>query len=78
MRCRQGPSHRYKERNMKVEVDLELCERQAVCIGIVPSVFDFGDDGALKVLRTEPPQDLREAVEDAAAACPLGAITVRE
>ncbi|MFG2029675.1 ferredoxin [Streptomyces sp. NPDC048825] len=63
---------------MKVDVDPELCEHQAVCIGIAPSVFDFGEDGALKVLQVEPPESLRDAVEDAAAACPLGAITVRE
>lgn len=63
---------------MKVEIDLKLCERQAVCIGIAPSVFDFGDDGQLAVLQSEPPEELRDAVEDAAAACPMSAILVRE
>ncbi|MFJ9565149.1 ferredoxin [Streptomyces fuscichromogenes] len=63
---------------MKVEVDLNLCERQAVCIGIAPSVFDFDAAGSLAVLQAEPPEELRDAVEDAAAACPLAAISVRE
>jgi ferredoxin len=63
---------------MKVDVDLKLCERQAVCIGIAPSVFEFDDEGSLNLLQCEPPEELRDAVEDAAAACPVAAITVRE
>jgi len=63
---------------MKVEVDLGACEHQAVCIGLAPSVFDFDADGALTLLQSEPPEELRDAVEDAAAACPMTAITVRE
>lgn len=61
---------------MKVEVDLNLCESQAVCIGIAPSVFDIDGDGKLVILQSEPPESLRDSVEDAAAACPLAAITV--
>ncbi|KAA1176978.1 ferredoxin [Rhizobium tropici] len=60
-----------------VEVDLKLCERQGVCIGIAPSVFQFGKDGQLEILEAEPPEDMWDAIEDAAAACPLNAITLR-
>jgi len=63
---------------MKVAVDLGLCDRQAVCIGITPAVFDFNDDGELTVLQPVPPESLRDAVEDAAAACPMAAITVEQ
>jgi ferredoxin len=63
---------------MKVQVDLGLCEQQAVCTGIAPSVFELGEDGVLTLLQSEPPEELRDAVEDAAAACPLSAILVRE
>ena len=62
---------------MKVEVDLSLCERQAVCIGLAPSVFQFDDDGQLVLLQSEPPADLFYAIEDAEAACPVGAISVQ-
>lgn len=62
---------------MKVEVDLNRCEHQAVCIGIVPQVFNFDDDGELTVLQSEPDESHRELVEDAAAACPVAAILVR-
>jgi ferredoxin len=61
---------------MKVEVDLELCDRQFVCAGLAPSVFGIGDDGALVVRQPEPPEDLRVECEEAAAACPMAAITV--
>lgn len=60
-----------------VEVDLKLCERQAVCIGIAPTVFQLGKDGRLEILEAEPPEDLWDAIEDAAAACPLNAIVLR-
>jgi ferredoxin len=63
---------------MKVQVDFGLCEGQAVCTGIAPSVFELREDGLLTVLQAQPPEELRDAVEDAAAACPLSAILVRE
>jgi len=68
----------HEEWNMKVAVDLGLCDRQAVCIGVAPAVFDFNDDGELTVLQPEPPESVRDAVEDAAAACPMAAIAVEE
>jgi ferredoxin len=61
---------------MKVSVDLAICENQAVCIGLAPAVFDFNDDDQLIVLQPEPSEDLRQSVEEAAAACPVGAILI--
>jgi ferredoxin len=61
---------------MKVRVDLAICENQAVCIGLAPAVFDFNDEDQLIVLQPEPSDDLRESVEAAAAACPVGAILI--
>ncbi len=61
---------------MKVVVDLNTCEENAVCMGIVPEVFDVQDDG-LHVLQDSPGEDLRDKVEDAARQCPVQAITVQ-
>ena len=52
---------------MKVEVDLDVCESQGVCIGLAPQVFDFDADDNLTILEPQPGEDLREAVEEAAA-----------
>lgn len=29
---------------MRVEVDPDLCESNAVCVGLAPDVFELGDD----------------------------------
>ena len=61
---------------MKVVVDLNTCEQNAVCMGIAPDVFDVQDDG-LHVLQDSPGEDKRDKVEDAARQCPTQSITVQ-
>jgi ferredoxin len=61
---------------MRVEVDFDKCESNAVCMGIAPEVFEVRDDGFLYVLQEEPDESLRDKCEDAAASCPTGAITI--
>ena len=61
---------------MKVVVNFDLCESNAVCMGIAPEVFEVRDDDFLYVLQEEPPEELREQVEEAARRCPKQAITV--
>lgn len=65
-----------EEREMKVEVDFDKCESNAVCMGIAPEVFEVRDDGFLYVLQEEPPESLRGKCEDAADSCPTQAITI--
>lgn len=62
---------------MKVSVDFDACEENAVCMGVCPEVFDVQDDG-LHVLQEEPSDDLREKVKEAERACPTQAITVQD
>jgi ferredoxin len=63
---------------MKIDVDWGLCESNGVCMGIIPEVFQLGDDDMLSVLQTEvTPEneaDLREAVRQ----CPRQAISFKE
>ena len=43
----------------KVVVDFDLCESNAICMGIVPEVFEVRDDNFLYVLQENPPDELR-------------------
>jgi ferredoxin len=61
---------------MKVVVDFDLCQSNAVCQSAAPEVFEVRDDGFLYVLQEHPDEALRAKVEDAARACPTQAITI--
>jgi len=59
---------------MKVEVDFDLCESNAVCMGIAPEVFEVRDDDFLYILEENPGEELRPRLEEAVQACPRAAI----
>jgi ferredoxin len=61
---------------MKVVVDFDICQSNAVCMEIAPKVFEVRDDGYLYILIEEPPESLRADVEEAAERCPTGAISI--
>jgi ferredoxin len=61
---------------VRISVNFDLCESNALCMGAAPEVFEVRDDGYLYVLQEEPGEDLRSQVEEAARLCPNQAITV--
>jgi ferredoxin len=61
---------------MRVIVDYDLCESNALCMAAAPEVFEVRDDDFLYVLDEEPPEELREKVTAAAKSCPKVAITI--
>ena len=61
---------------MRVVVDYDLCESNAVCMGIVPEVFEVRADDFLYVLNENPPEELRAKVEEAVRRCPKQAISL--
>lgn len=63
---------------MKVVVDFDLCESNAVCMAIAPEVFEVRDDDFLYVLNDHPEPDLHDEVRQAAERCPKQAIIVQE
>ena len=63
---------------MKVVVDFDVCTSNAVCMGIVPEVFEVRDDGFLYVLDEHPPASLHGKLRDAVNSCPTGAISLVE
>jgi ferredoxin len=63
---------------MKVVVDFDLCESNAVCMDVCPEVFKVDDDDMLHILIEEPAESLRSKVEEAVRLCPRQAISVVE
>ncbi|HEY2819234.1 MAG TPA: ferredoxin [Casimicrobiaceae bacterium] len=63
---------------MKVIVNFDVCMSNAQCVLAAPEVFEVREDGMLYVLQDEPPDTLREKVEDAARLCPTQAITIEK
>jgi ferredoxin len=59
---------------MKVVVDFDLCESNAICMGLAPEVFEVRDDDFLYILDENPPESMRAQVEDAVRSCPRAAI----
>ena len=55
---------------MKVTVDFELCEANALCMDACPEVFKLTDKDELIILVEEPDESLRYKVEEAAQLCP--------
>lgn len=63
---------------MKVIVDFDLCESNAVCMDIAPEVFEVRDDDFLYILDEFPEESLHDKVRLAAERCPRQAITIDE
>jgi ferredoxin len=74
------PSRRERLPDMgyKVVVDFDLCESNAVCMGIAPEVFEVRDDDFLYVLQEHPSEELRPKVEEAVQRCPKQAISIED
>jgi ferredoxin len=63
---------------MKVAVDFDLCESNALCEGLAPHVFELDDDDLLQVKLDDVDGDDVAAVRRAVAACPKAAISLLE
>jgi ferredoxin len=59
----------------RIQIDRSLCSGFGACAELAPEVFEV-DDGGLVSLRTGTSDD--PAALDAAAACPMAAISVVE
>jgi len=63
---------------MKVVVDFDLCESNAICMAVAPEVFEVRDDDFLYILAENPDASLHDKVREAAERCPKQAITVED
>ena len=63
---------------MKVIVDYDLCEANAVCMKVCPEVFELHDDDTLHLKTSRPDESLRAKVEEAVRRCPRQALSIVE
>jgi ferredoxin len=63
---------------MRVRVDRDLCEANAVCAGLVPQVFEVDDEDNLLILAPEVPAALAAQVRHAVESCPKTALSLDE
>ena len=61
---------------MRVVVDYDLCESNAICMAVAPEVFEVDEDDNLNLLQEEPPEELRGKVEEAVRRCPKQALSL--
>ena len=61
---------------MKIVVNYDLCESNALCMAVAPEVFEVRDDDFLYLLTEEPGEELREKMEESVRRCPKQAITI--
>jgi ferredoxin len=59
---------------MRVQVDRDRCEGNAVCVGIAPDLFDLDDEDYAVMKVDEIPSDQEELAEQAVAECPRAAL----
>lgn len=61
---------------MRVVVNFDLCESNAVCMSVAPEVFEVREDDYLYVLDETPPETLRAKLVEAVERCPKQAISI--
>jgi len=63
---------------MKIKVDFDLCESNALCEAMAPEVFELDDDDYLNLKSDETTPENLNDVKRAVAACPRAAISLLE
>jgi ferredoxin len=63
---------------MRVEVDRDRCEGNAVCVGIAPDIFDLDDDDYAVVKADPVPEGQEDLAEQSIAECPRAALNRRD
>jgi ferredoxin len=63
---------------MKIKVDFDLCESNALCEAMAPEVFELDDDDFLQLKTEETTPENEANVRRAVAACPRAAITLED
>lgn len=63
---------------MKIKVDFDLCESNALCEALAPTHFQIDDEDFLQVIDENVSSEDLDAVRQAVAACPKSAISLVE
>jgi len=73
-----GGGTAYISTTMRIVHDKELCANHGQCVGAAPELFKFAENGSLIVIDPNPPEELREAAQDAVDVCPVQALAIVE
>jgi len=60
---------------VKIVVDADLCELNAVCVAVAPDVFDIAEDDTLQVVG-EVTAENEDHVRNAVGGCPKSALSL--
>jgi ferredoxin len=63
---------------VRITVDFDICESNAVCMQYAPDIFEVGDDDLLMLLHEEVPAGREDAVGEAVRRCPRQAIRLAD
>lgn len=63
---------------MRISVDFDLCESNALCEAMAPEVFELDDDDYLQLKTDRTTDENVEDVRRAVAACPRAAISLEQ
>lgn len=63
---------------MRVVVDRDRCEGNAVCVGIAPHLFELDEDDYVVVTENPIPAGSEALAEQAIAECPRAALSRRD
>ena len=63
---------------MRIVVDYDLCESNAICMAMPPTCSRCGTYDLLHVLNEAPGEDRREKMEEAVQRCPKQAIAIED
>jgi ferredoxin len=63
---------------MKIVVDHDECEANAVCVGILPDVFELDDDDSLHLHQEFPAEEQLAKARQAVDSCPKRALALEE
>lgn len=63
---------------MRVTADYDLCEANALCVGIAPDTFELDDDDNLSILDDEVTAENEDRIRQAVASCPRNALSIED
>ena len=61
---------------MRIKCDFDLCESNAVCVGMAPDVFELDDNDYLVILEEDVSDDRVEEMRQVVASCPRSALSI--
>ncbi len=68
----------WEGKNMKACVDQDICMGCELCANLCPAVFQMNTDNKSEVISNPVPADAETCCREAAASCPVDAISVND